>query len=240
MTCSGCTQALPDNARFCHSCGVPTEINDDAWWYMEGEEQRGPCTRDQLIALLMTGVITPDTPVKHVKMIYWLPIATLPAFRKDASATGEDQGTAAGMLPQDQSMTSAVRQPFQSNSGTHPTPPSKGDRTSLGSSRIELNGPVSPANSSDFEEIARPKKTQLRETLGDIWFPAGLLILMWLFFPTMQTHLENMAMWMLGFFGLMFLRDRYATSAVLNILYWAWIIPAAIYMTGFFWGLKLP
>src|SRR4051812_43281977 len=101
--CRECASRVSTEAPFCPHCGVPdptrgtgadepglpdpaasppdADRETAAWRYIQGELQQGPRTRSQLLELLRSGEISPETRVKSDAMPYWMPVKMVPELR---------------------------------------------------------------------------------------------------------------------------------------------------------------
>jgi uncharacterized membrane protein len=101
--CRECAARISTEAPSCPHCGVPDptrgsapearaadgdapipatsraeDPGDAGWYYLASDRQQGPHTRGELLKLLHSGEILPETRVKSGSMQYWMPVKTVP------------------------------------------------------------------------------------------------------------------------------------------------------------------
>jgi uncharacterized membrane protein len=104
--CRECGARISTEAPSCPHCGVPdptrgsapearaadvdspVDPGDASWYYLADDRQQGPHTRGELLRLLGSGEISPETRVKSGSMQYWMPVKMVPELGGGGS-TGE-------------------------------------------------------------------------------------------------------------------------------------------------------
>jgi uncharacterized membrane protein len=113
--CRECDGRVSTEAPYCPHCGAPdpapaapppavladppaeavATADSAEWRYLHGDRQHGPHTRRELMELLGSGEISPDTRVKSDAMPYWMPVKTVPELHAGGATRGSSPPQAA-------------------------------------------------------------------------------------------------------------------------------------------------